>query len=231
MEYRVKNLFLCEVVWNSNRRRHRQKSKLDVILENIQTSNFFSDEEISQIRQKLINNFFPQFNRQWTRVTRNKSLFLQKYETFLQKDFVVVFNTDARNTKVDENRCVRTPKVGRPHVNYEEGSIKTKRRQIQDIAMNYSAEELTKALELTNFSVDDDSASDVEDEVDSNKVLAMYSDLSLTVDKYRKLRLHNEQLFGKMYRKIQAAKVNCYPKHIGITDLGAEVDFISLIIR
>lgn len=59
MEYKVTNLFLCEIIWN-NDVRNINKNKADIIIEQIKTSNFFLDTQLLSIKRKLVDSFLPQ---------------------------------------------------------------------------------------------------------------------------------------------------------------------------
>lgn len=81
---------------------------------------------------------------------------------------------------------------GRPCKSFAEGCERTKRRRVEELVLNHSAEELSRALELTNFLPNKDSSANVElvkdDSPKINKMLAMYMDLGLTRRKYNKFK-------------------------------------------
>lgn len=66
-----------------------------------------------------------------------------------------------------------------------------------------------------------------------NTVLAMYMDLGLSKAKYEILRSYNLSLFNNKnyppYKKLSAAKEDCYPNNTTITECGAYVHLQSLL--
>lgn len=162
---------------------------------------------------------------------------------FMQKSFTI--ELDEHSTNHQQNKCAsvvsNSLKRGHPRSALGEGSEKTKRRQIDEIASKFSKEDLMKALEIKDKqesvhelnSEADTSGLDKHNDTQINNILAMCMDLNLTKNKYKKLRLHNEKINGNKsypsYTELLAAKKECYPDNVKITDSGAKVHIISLL--
>lgn len=177
MEYRVKNALLCDIMWNSDGK-HKRKSKVDIIIDEIKSSNSFSDVQILKIKKKLIDSFLVQYNRKWSKVARTKRVFMHKYADFLQAEFTVIFeqnheNNVTRQDASDESLSLSTvSRKGRPRLSFEEGSTKTKRRRVSEIAGNHSSGEILKALELVNQPRGCDTSTDaISENENRNRVL------------------------------------------------------------
>ena len=75
----------------------------------------------------------------WSSVSRKKNLFLQKYDSFLQTEFLIQFDVDhvASCSDIAHGQLSNVSgmsKMGRPRLSYNEGSAKTKRRRIEELA-------------------------------------------------------------------------------------------------
>lgn len=239
MSYKVKNLILCRIIiiWNSNS--IGNSDKIDVMMENIRTTNSFSARQLNIIKDRLTYSFFPQYNKMWKKVSRRRDLFMVKNESFLQSGFEVQFdfnNDDSRNNVVFQQSRNKSRKLskGRPRLSYDEGSAKTKKRRIEELVFSCSEEELTRALTLKKQQSANEIVTetvDCEEKDDIDNVLAMYVDLQLSKRKYEKLRIHSVSINpgNPTYATIMNAKRSCYPDHIVVSDLGASVHFISLL--
>lgn len=253
MDFVVKYKVLCEYMWNYS---GRNRNNMDIIVNNLRSDYNFNENQFAQIKIKLRDIFFPVYNKKWNTVSRQKERFKQKYLTFLNKEFTVKFNIDANelfeNTAQSlSNSLLEVPapkenikytnNVGRPSVSYSKGSEKTKKRRIENLLSNYTAEEVLRAAKcLKNQSHDDSDTEDTEDlDTDiknienSNHILAMYMDVELTKAKYNKLRIYNEKLYGSKlypsYAVIKTAKERCYPIDLNFNDSGASVNIKSLL--
>jgi len=67
-------------------------------MDSIKTNNSFSEEQLRQIREKLIKTFLPTFKRQWQSVSRKKDKFINRYDCYLKKNFTVTFNSPSKSS-------------------------------------------------------------------------------------------------------------------------------------
>lgn len=228
--YKVSNLVLCTYIWNDSN--IPNVKKIDSVMEKIKADNSFSDRQLLSIRDRLANNFFPQFTKMWKKVTRKKDLFLEKYQFFLRKHFEVEFDSTVTNDH-DNQQNAPEKRKGRPRVPYNEGGPKTKIRRISELASAHSQEELSKALKLNERLNDSPSTQNCYSNTNTNNVLAMYVDLHLTKRKYEKLRKHSAIMGSDFvyptYAAVVKAKAECYPENIKVSDKGASVHLISVL--
>lgn len=141
------------------------------------------------------------------KIKRVKSVFLKRYEKFLETKFTINFCENLQNTHCSSIQSQR----GRPRLSFQDGSEKTKKRRIQELALTCTKEELSKALEITVSHSDSESEIEVSNEDNKkrfDKILAMYIDLGLTKRKYEKLRTYNKEISGN----------NAYPPYSLITE-------------
>ena len=86
MDYTIKNLALCEMIWT------KTSSKItfaESIVSNIKSSSSFSDTQLEIIRKKLCDSFIPVYTKKWAAVCRKKKTFINnvKNKFFLEVDF------------------------------------------------------------------------------------------------------------------------------------------------
>lgn len=239
--YNVKNLFLCSIMWNNPCNTNEKKA--NTIIEDIKNCNSFSDDQLKLIRAKITKTFLPQYNRMWLKSSRRKERFINIFKSFVDSDFSVSFNDERDNNSINGSVVTQsnstTKVVGRPRVSYSEGSPSTKRRRSQQLASNYSEEELLEALKAKQR-LSGASLESLNTEVISvaanytvEKLLAMYLDLRLSKGKYNKFKQHIASIVPDTdiasYEKLVQAKEMCYPDHIQVSEMGAKIQFISLL--
>lgn len=61
MEYKIKKLDLCQMMWNSNAK--STYDKVDFILAKIKCTSSFDENQIKIMKKKLLNTFIPDYNR------------------------------------------------------------------------------------------------------------------------------------------------------------------------
>lgn len=235
MEYKIKKMKLCEIIWNGDTRKFTKK---DLLFNYIKNSSRFDENQLKIIEKKLINSFIPDYDRKWNNTKRKRSNFIVKYQQFLESDFVVNFSIE-NDEPSEVQSCSSLAKRGRPRVTYEKGASKTKKRRIEELSSSFSREELVLAIE--NVEIVSDNESDTEDPSElteelMNNTLAMFVDLKLSKRKYLKLRKYNKIISKNnsypSYNCIVKAKNNCYPfdgEHIETSVNGASAHFISLL--
>lgn len=175
--------------------------------------------------------------------THNKFIFVRQFKQFINNLFVV------RLVSISHAQCTSNSasspnelhnsspnKRGWPRLSYHEGSDKTKKRRVHELVEKYTDEELTRATDSLRSNSINQPVSEKEikqTERDVNGSLAMYMDLEMTRDKYKKLRMYNEDLQGDKlyppYEAIREAKKKCYSKDIIVTENGTSVKLQSLL--
>jgi len=83
MHFTINNKALCEQLWNRDLNDKVNEEK--ILMNSIKANNSFSEEQLRQIREKLINTFLPTFKRQWQNVSRKKDKFINQYDCYLKK--------------------------------------------------------------------------------------------------------------------------------------------------
>jgi len=74
MHFTINNKALCEQLWNRDLNNKANKEK--ILMDSIKANNSFSEEQLRQIREKLIKTFLPTFKRQWQSVSRKIDLLI-----------------------------------------------------------------------------------------------------------------------------------------------------------
>lgn len=175
--------------------------------------------------------------------TRNRLAFVRQFKRFIDNLFTVrlisILHTQCPSNSAsfpNEPPDSSANKRGRPRLSYHEGSDKTRKRRIHELIEKYTYDELTQAADsLRSNSINQPGPKKKIQKIerDVNGSLAMYMDLEMTKDKYKKLRMYNEDLHGDKlyppYEDIREAKEKCYPKDIIVTENGASVKLQSLL--
>jgi hypothetical protein len=153
MDFTIRQEVLCSWIWNNI---EKDKEKVDILMDKITENYNYNDIQLQQIKNKLLNNFIPSYNKKWNMATRNKSTFVRQFKQFMTNHFIVHFasishaqclsnssNEAPCNEEHNSSRNVR----GRPRLSYQEGSDKTKKRRIYELLEKYTDEELTRAVD------------------------------------------------------------------------------------
>lgn len=225
-QFSIKQELMCTWLWNNT---DKSKSNLDVIIDNIKEIYNYNDSQIAEIPKKLAQTFISLYLRKWNSANRMREKFKTKFKAFLENRFDVEFPSPImESSEIQASSPIATSSIrtsdarGRPLLMYEKSSDRTKRRRVDEIRSNYTAEKLSKAalpIRTEDVRVQKSRKQSVSF-IDG--ALAMYMDLDLTKSKYETLRANNQQLLGdKSYppcREIASAKENCYPKNIHSTE-------------
>ena len=126
--------------------------------------------------------------------------------------------------------------VGRPVIDYENASYRTKKRRSDQLAENYCSPELGQALKkrkTCHINNNELNPNDMKSYMKMSSVLAMYLDLRFTAAGYQKFKNHNKAITGydlyPSYKNIVVAKRESFPPEIYVTDEGASVHLFSLL--
>lgn len=237
MTFSVNNSKLCEFLWSKSNNDNRSDEQ--VLIDNISVEYPFSQEQLQQIREKLVKTFLPSFKNQWQSVSRKRCRFVTKYGSYLEKNFTVTFKCSNESAPESEDdteslQSVDISNAGRKRKSFEESSKRTKRRRISELSSVFTAEELAKALKK-KISMSSEELEIGSHQNISNKTLAMYVDSRLSKSKFQNLNIHVERICGSKvfssYDTLSEAKKQCYPDNIDVSESGAEVHFTSLLIH
>lgn len=212
-------------------------TKVETLLSKSENSRYtLSDEEKSQICDTV-----NKMIQRWECSKRVQDRFLKKNNDWLQKNIELKkgsqkekTNTEPRETQNDE----KNSKTGRRELSFSESSERSKRRKTEELRAKVSTEALLysatsklrsegnidfakvvrdisegsptkaaryrKSLESTNNNVP----------FTENEALSLYVELGLSQSKYQLLRNAHMEKKSRMfpaYKKIQKAKLQCYP--------------------
>lgn len=201
--------------------------------------------------------FSEKISRRWELSSRKLHLFLQKYESWLDKDDIIFKVIDEK----DPNFNISQPKVsGRPKKTLQDCSFQTKKRKVQHITKNARYEEVTFAAQLAvrasgrrdaailvkelcesapevatsiKHLRQEQSSSSVR-QYNKEEALALYLDCKLTKNAYiimRKRALEAGHRLYPSYYELQKAKVDCCPpkEFISINDNRVDVCLQQLL--
>ena len=115
MDYSIKYLELCEILWKSGCKKNKKKA--DVLLNAIkEKTEPFSEKLATEIKRRLRIDFLLQYNRKYKASNMKKDRFLKDSEnqTFLQTNFTFSLRT--------ENEGETLSKKGRPRMESSEVS-------------------------------------------------------------------------------------------------------------
>ena len=246
MEFTIKNRDLCDTIWENSS--HSLYERVDLILENLKSKFSLNENHLKIIENKLQNSFMPVFKIKRLNVSRTKTAFLIKYKAFVEADFIICFEENVKSStsnnfsdnKIDEiNNFSQIKRKGRPKLSFENGSEKTKHRRVEEVSLSITRKNGSKICNIIDDPSDRIDAEDNLKDDDPNKLvkaLAMYMDLKLTKRKYEKLKKHQKQMFNTdpypTYIEICNEKNACCPdngEHIRSSDIGAKINFISLL--
>lgn len=88
-------------MWNSNEKTY--DDKLQAIINDIRSKNSFSEDQLSEIKTKLIFSFLPQYCKKWRNVSRTKSRFLKRHAEFLKNYFIIELTKSSNDGKQTES--------------------------------------------------------------------------------------------------------------------------------
>lgn len=74
--FEIKYSTLCAWLWSNS---SKQKNKIDILMAKIKSEYSFSEEQLAQIKNKLLEIFLPVYIRNWNSTSRTQRVFRQKY--------------------------------------------------------------------------------------------------------------------------------------------------------
>lgn len=136
-------------IWNNT---EKDKEKKDVLIDKIREEYNYDENQLEQIKNKLLNNVLPSYNSKWNMSNRNRLTFVRQFKRSTNNLFIVHLvstshaqrSSNFANSPNDHNSLHN--KRGRPRLSYHEASHKTKKRRIQELLEKYT-EELIRAAD------------------------------------------------------------------------------------
>lgn len=207
-------------------------------MENIEKKYNFINNQLEQIRRKVSCTFISQYHRYWKIARQTQSKFDEKNELFMKNNFTIEFkkvnllsfeNIASNNLQSDSNLRGR----GRPRKNFENCSRQTQKRRFKELQNKYNQAELINAIIFPKTKQKLNKSKNKFSKDLINGTLALYMDMGMTREKYEHLRKYNARYFGNKqcppYAQIQAAKIDCFPRDITITEKRAEIKLQALL--
>ena len=212
-------------------------------------TNFLSEsflvklEHRTSLANKISKDFSYTFKKRWIGSSRTTERFLAKNDFWLNECY---FEWS------DPNLPIPTPSdiVGRPKINFEASSERSKRRKTELLYATHSQKELQFALEHSlrtsghkniadklhalMLSIDSDDSINERQPVkclSKEEALALYFDAKLTKFQYNRIRsesIKKDSCIFPTYKNILEAKKECYPS-ITISDRGASINLQCLL--
>lgn len=229
-------------IWKQN----RKISAIEALNSIENKPNF--DERSSKFIENSVKNLFKKFAVKWVRANRTESNFLRKNSEWL--------NTEIQ---VPADPVILPKKRGRPTKGFDDSSVKSKRRKVQNIIENFSPNEITFAAQKSLQSQGKRSGAQILKKIDSSpanistcikksiesppktpvkyskeEALALYINGKFTKSSYSEMRQgakeRNADIYPS-YNKIKEAKVECYPpsKFVKISETSAEIALQALL--
>jgi len=235
--FKIQKGEFCKWIWENT---DRSKAHINIIMENIEKKYNFNDIQLNQIRRKVSSIFISQYHRYWKTARRTQSKFEEKNRFFMKSYFEIEFkkinlistcskDITSNSKQLDPNLRGR----GRPRKSFENSSRQTKKRRFKELQSKYSQEELINAIVSPNNTQDFNKSKNKFSKDLINGTLVLYMDMGMTRKKYEHLRKYNARYFGSKqcpsYKKLQATKIDCYPRNITITEKGAEIKLQALL--
>lgn len=203
------------------------------------------DEELSQDLNKKIAHFKSQYKSRWLKAFRMEERFCKNNSTWL--DTSISFQIR------EEMKTIETKK-GRPKISFETSSERAKRLKTKELRDSTPVNLLTYATEMSLRAVGQAQASKLLHEITSTSpkrasryrkayvksldaqpmsgedALSVLVDAKLSRHQYNIIRMSAPEKFPS-YKKVQAAKKDCYPKreYITVTSTCAEVTLQALL--
>lgn len=168
--------------------------------------------------------------RLWRDCSRNSKLFKTKHCDWLKSNLSIQSGVN-KSTKNLGLESQPEGSRGRPKVNFEEASKKTKIRRVEGLVSDHTPEELCFAAERS-LKLNKVPQQEIEKTLSLQKTLALYYDLSLSVKKYNVLRSVVNALHKNCfpsYRALLEKKNEYIPSKITVTEVFAEVDLQELL--
>ena len=201
------------------------------------------------LNEEIVKNFLKSFKKKWTSVARSEEKLSKKHFDWLQKEIFVPCVSTRTPTEMRELGT-----GGRPTVQFELGSQRTKKRKSDELRSNRSSSELLYAamrqlreegrpkdanIVQKLIDADCDGCIDLKDEAvyTPDEALALLLDCRLSKEDYHSLRsgavAKGSQLYPS-YHLVLEAKERCLPtadssESVSVSDYSAEVKLQALL--
>lgn len=159
----------------------------------------------------------------WKEANRNRKVFQKRHEVWLNSFFTQSITSFA--TTSSENAGSSR---GRPRKSFEEASIKTKKRRVEELLTKPTAE-LRFAVERSEPTC---SKKTISPGLSAKQALALYLDLNLSVKKYNILRsvvnVIHKDCFPSYHALVQTKQLYL-PTNINVTEISAEINLQEVL--
>lgn len=215
-------------IWHSKVGNPNEKMQhvLSTLTETSSLSDDIENIDLETLSLK-IKNICKRISHYWAKSNRTRSKFLEKYSDWLH----VVENIDVQRTELrvsqsfDEVKPSTSSSHGRPRINFDDTSKRTKRRRLASLS-NQDPSLVQSLLNASDSSISCP-------EIDSSEVLSLIVEAQLTRHQYILVKKFIDNKFSKTifpsYQSVVESKKHCYPSDITVTESSAEVELQSLL--
>lgn len=249
-------LLLEEIRRISFRDKDISNKLIEYIYEKSNLSAATLEKEVQSTIEKSTKKFLSHVFERYQKVNRHYDFFLNKYEKWLEGDFLINISKD--NSSSND---LNIKKRGRPHLQYENMSIRSKRRASSKLSAQISTEQLLSASlrsvrgdanhknvskqlrktqeaffnEHNENNIDDLNQTEQTNTYSNSEALALILDCDLSVNAYKTLRTSATQKNTSLkslyptYNDVLNEKHNCYPENMRFTETKAECQMKSLL--
>lgn len=221
----------------------------------------FNLSNLSQRSLAKLNNSVKLFSlkmlQKWNESSRKQEVFLRNNEQWLSTG-CFIFKVEHFHDEFDEPQPSTSTGAGRPKLEFEDASVKTKRRRLHELLGSHATSELTFAAEMSVRASGQRDAANLIKEVtttspkratrikqtrtiecirrplSSDEALAYYVDSKSTSHSYkttRKWMRKTGHLVLPSYYALQKSKLACIPnkQFLSVTDIRAEIDLQAIL--
>jgi hypothetical protein len=188
-----------------------------------------TDSVYDQIK-KISEVYCLAISKKWKDCSRNKNYLLQRHHKWLNKE-IQLFDILSEETSIPSKSQLGRSR-GRPQIPFENGSLKTKRRRVQDLVNSRSSDELCLAATLSQKTLN--APDKTHPNLSPQDIIALYLDLDLSERKYLILRTFINSLHKNYYcfpsvKVLRQMKRSFLPSSISVTEISAEVELQDLL--
>ena len=231
----IKNIDLFEI-WISSEKSHVEERIFQHLLTYFKTVDL--PNEVCKILHDIAHFFCFKIDQKWQKSQRKRDRFLTDHKLWLQNEVALLDslkNYPSMATPVPHKSHDTDPGCsrGRPLKPFEDSSIKTKRRRVENLVSSYSFQELSfAAQESARRTSSEHRNPEQKRSLSPEQVLALYLDLDLSERKYYILRSVVNAVHPDCFPSYYAVK-NCrkelLPKSVEATESVAEVNLQELL--
>ncbi|XP_048005624.1 uncharacterized protein LOC125241277 [Leguminivora glycinivorella] len=238
--------------WSNKGKNDRNSHLYECILAKYELKDL--TEESQRRLKNVLTSFSSKLNTKWNSAARSMEQFVGKFKSWLDgQNIEITVHTTRPQASAS---CDNINLVGRPKLDFESSSFKTKKRRVEDLVQSRSVGELLTAAEVTSRSAGnrntakvikninespntsssslDHSSSVKSRQLTGDEALAYYIDSKSTTHTYkmtRKWSMKAGHYEYPSYHCLRKAKLECYPaeEHIHVTENRVEINLQALL--